>query len=139
MQKDKQDTQRTDILHQEDIQVEISAYTQRATIGELIMNQLMGHEPANQNTGQETHDWQENLSSHKVEDIKQCLLEEVQRRSRGAQRERTDDAHHTTRNRNDDGRSLTCDMKLLMKERCTHLVKRNQGGKGCQRKEQIEK
>ena len=135
MQEDKEDTQRTDILHQENIQVEISANTQCATIGELIMNQLMGHEPANQNTGQETHDWQENLSSHKVEDIKQCLLEEVQRRSRGAQRERTDDAHHTTRNRNDDGRCLTGNAKLLVEKRGAYLMKRDQGGKSCQRQQ----
>ena len=135
MQKDKQDTQRTDILHQEDVQVEISAYTQRATIGELIMNQLMGHEPANQNTGQETNDWQENLSRHKVEDIKQCLLEEVQRRSRGTQRERTDDAHHTTRDRNDDGRCLTGNAKLLVEKRGAYLMKRDQGGKSCQRQQ----
>ena len=85
MQEDKQNTQRTDIFHQKDIQVEISAYTQRATIGELIMNQLMGREPANQNTGQETNDWQENLSRHKVEEIKQRLAHELHKLSGGSE------------------------------------------------------
>ena len=85
MQEDKEDTQRTDILHQENIQVEISANTQCATIGELIMNQLMGHEPANQNTGQESHDRQEYLSRHEVEDIEQRRFKEMQRGTCGAQ------------------------------------------------------
>jgi len=79
MQEDEQDAQRADILHQEDIEVEIFPDTQCTTISELVVYQLMRYEPANQDTGQETYDGQENLSCHKVEDIEQCLFEEMQR------------------------------------------------------------
>ena len=77
MEEDKQNAQRTDIFHQEDIKVEISADTQRATISKLIMYQLMRHKPAYQDTGQKTYDRQEDLSCHKVEDVEQRLLEEM--------------------------------------------------------------
>ena len=85
MQEDKQDAQRTDIFHKEDIEMEISANTQSATIGEFVMNQFVRHEPANQDTGQESHNRQENLSRHKVEDIEQRLFEKMQRAASGAQ------------------------------------------------------
>ena len=79
MQEDKQDTQRTDIFHQEQIEVEIMVDTQGAAIGKFIVNQLVRYEPTNHDTGQEAYDRQEDLSCHEVEDIKQRLFEEMQR------------------------------------------------------------
>jgi hypothetical protein len=69
MQENKEDTERTYIFHLEKIEVEISADTQGTTVGKLIVYQLMRNEPANQNTGQETDNRQEDLASHKIEDI----------------------------------------------------------------------
>ena len=69
MQEDEQDTQRTDILHQEKIEVEIMVDTQGAAIGKFIVNQLVRYEPTNHDTGQEAYDRQEDLSRDEVEPI----------------------------------------------------------------------
>ena len=85
MQEYKQDTNRTDILHQEEIDVEIVLHPQCSVIRKLIMYQLMRHEPANQDTGQEPDHRQEDLSRHKVEDIKQRLAKKLHELSGGAE------------------------------------------------------
>ena len=77
MQENKQNAQWTDILHQEKIEVEISAYAQCAAIGKFIANQLVRNEPSYQDTGQETYYRQEDLSCHEIEDIEQCLFKEM--------------------------------------------------------------
>ena len=77
MQENKQDAQRTDVLYQEEIKVEIVADAQGSTIRELVVYQLVRYEPTNQDTSQEAHDRQEDLSSYKVEDIKQWLLKKM--------------------------------------------------------------
>ena len=102
--------------------MEISADTQCATIGELVAYQFMWYEPTYQDTGKETYNRQEYLSCHKIEDVKQRLFEEMQCGTSGAQREGTDDTHDTARDRDDDSRSLTGDVKFLMEEGGTHLV-----------------
>ena len=58
--------------------MEISAYTQRTEVGELVVNQLVGYEPAYQDTGQETDNRQEYLTCHEIKDIEQRLFEEIQ-------------------------------------------------------------
>ena len=55
MQKDKQYAQRADVLHQEEIDVEVVRYTQGTVVGELVVYQLMRYEPTNQDTSQEAY------------------------------------------------------------------------------------
>jgi hypothetical protein len=74
MQENKQDANRTNIFYQEQIEVEIPSDTQGATIGKLVVYQFMGDKPTNQNTSQESHDGQEYLSCHEIEDIEQRFL-----------------------------------------------------------------
>ena len=85
MQEDKQDTERTDVLHQEEIDVEIARHTQCTIVCKLVVYQFMRYEPSDQDTCQETYHRQENLTCHEVEDIEQRFLEEVQRGTCGTQ------------------------------------------------------
>ena len=77
MQEDKQDGQRTDILHQEDIEMEITS-TQRPPVGKLIVYQLMGSRPSDEDTGEESHDGQEYLAGDEVEPVEQRLAKQLQ-------------------------------------------------------------
>jgi hypothetical protein len=85
MEEDPKDAQRTDILNQEDIDVEEMCHAQRAAVGKLIAYQSVGYEPAYQYACQEAHYWQENLACHKVEEIEQRFSQDMERRARGAQ------------------------------------------------------
>jgi hypothetical protein len=78
MEEDPEDTQRTDILDQEDIHVEEMCHTQCPIIGKLIAHQLMRHKPANKYTCQESHHWKEYLPCYEVEDVKQRFLENME-------------------------------------------------------------
>ena len=46
MQEDKQNAQRTDILHQEEIHMEIAVDTQGTVIRKLIAHKFMRHKPS---------------------------------------------------------------------------------------------
>ena len=78
MQENPKDAERADVLHQEEVDVEEGAHTQRTTVGELIVHQLMRQEPAYQYTGEESRYRQEYLSRHKVEYSEHRLAEEIQ-------------------------------------------------------------
>ena len=73
MQENKQYRQRTDVLHQEQIQVEEPS-AQRTPVGKLLTHQLMRHKPSDKDTCQESDDRQEYLSRHEVKDVKQRFL-----------------------------------------------------------------
>ena len=53
-------------------------HAQGTLVGKLLTHQLVGQEPAYQNTSQETRYRQENLTCYEVEDIKQSLTKEIQ-------------------------------------------------------------
>ena len=82
MQEDKQDTNRTDVLHQEEIDVEETRHPQCTIIRKLIMYQFVRHKPTNQDTCQEAHNGQEDLSRHEIEDIKQRFAQDMHELSR---------------------------------------------------------
>ena len=77
MQEDKQDTDGTDVLHQEDVEMEQRPVTQCPPVGKLIPHNLMRHEPADEDTGQEAHDGQEQLACHKVEQVEDRLAKHL--------------------------------------------------------------
>ncbi len=77
MQKDKENGQRTDVLHEEDIEVEETSW-QRSPVGELVAYYLMRYEPTNKDAGQEAYDRQENLSGDEVKPVEQRLAEVAQ-------------------------------------------------------------
>ena len=76
MEENKEDGQWTDILYQEQIEME-EAPTQRTPIGELVAYQFMWQEPTNKDTGQETYDRQEYLAGDEVKPVEQCLSKEL--------------------------------------------------------------
>ena len=82
MQEDKQDAKRTDVLYQEEIDMEEARHTQGTVVSELVVYQFMRHEPANQDTRQETSDRQEDLSRHEVEEVEERLAQEMHELSR---------------------------------------------------------
>ena len=65
MKEDKEDSQRTDILDQEQVEVEELAW-QLAPVGKLVTHHLMRHKPAQEDTRQEAHDSQEYLACDEV-------------------------------------------------------------------------
>ncbi len=88
MQEDKEDTQRTDIFNLEEEEVEESA-AKGSPVGKLIAHDIMGHEPPQEDTGQESSDRQEDLSGDEVEEVKERLSHELQTVV-SPQRERTE-------------------------------------------------
>ena len=75
MQEDEKDTDGADILYQEKIQVEVAS-AQGAPVRELVMYNLMGYEPADEDTGEEADDGQKDLSRDKVKPVEQRTSEE---------------------------------------------------------------
>ena len=75
MQEDEKDTDGADILYQEKIQVEVAS-AQGAPVRELVMYNLMGYEPADEDTGEEADDGQEYLACDEVEPVEQRTSEE---------------------------------------------------------------
>ena len=126
MQEDKQDTNRTDVLHQEEIHVEVTLHPQCPVIRKLVAYQLMRHEPANQYTRQETGHRQEYLSRHKVEYLKQRTTHEMQVAAHRTKRQGAESPDDTTGYSDDQSRHLTRDTELLLEERCAYLVERHQ-------------
>ena len=75
MEENKQDGQWTDILYQEQIEMEEPS-TQRAPIGEFVAHQFVGQKPTDKDTCQETYDRQEYLARDEVEPVEQRLSQE---------------------------------------------------------------
>ena len=78
MQEYEQDAERTHILHKEQVEMEQCHVAQRTPVSELIAHNLMRHEPADEDTGQEAHYRQEQLTSHKVEHVEDGHAEDLQ-------------------------------------------------------------
>ena len=76
MQEDEQNTNRTDIFHQEQIEVEESIVTKCSPVREFITYHLMRHKPTDKDTREEAHDGQEELTSNEVEKVEKSLTEE---------------------------------------------------------------
>lgn len=58
--------------------MEQMTHPQSTIVSKLIPHHLMRHEPANEDAREESHDRQEYLSGHEVEDVEERLLEEVE-------------------------------------------------------------
>ena len=76
MQEDEQNTNRTDIFHQEQIEVEESTVTKCSPVREFITDHLMRHKPTDKDTRQEAYDGKEQLSCGEIEEIEDRLAEE---------------------------------------------------------------
>ena len=77
MQEDEEDADRTDILHQEQVKMEILS-AQGAPVGKLVTHNLMRNEPSNEDAGEESDDRQENLACYEVKPVEHGPLEERQ-------------------------------------------------------------
>ena len=77
MKEDKEDGQGTDVLHEEDIDVEV-ATTQRTPVGELVAHNIVRHCPPDEDTCEEADNGQEDLTGDEVEPVEQRLAEERQ-------------------------------------------------------------
>ena len=95
MKEDEENTDGTDILHQEEVEMEDATVAQRAVVRKLIAHTLMGHKPSDKDAGEEAYDRQEQLSGNEVEEIEHRHAEELVVVP-SPQRERTDDAHEDT-------------------------------------------
>lgn len=76
MQENQQDSQRTDILHQEEEDMkhtDIPPAYQRPVIHKLMPHNMMRHKPSDENTSQKTDYRQEYLSRNEVKPVKQRL------------------------------------------------------------------
>lgn len=70
MEKDEEDTDRADVLDQQEIEVEI--VTAKSTpIGEFVAHELVGDKPAEEDAGQKTYDGEENLSGDEIEPVEE--------------------------------------------------------------------
>ena len=131
MQEDKQDSQRTDILDQENVQVEETS-TQCPPVRELVAYCLMGHKPSDEDTGQEAYYWQEYLSRDEVEPVEQRLAKEASDR-----RQHPNDNEQNAPMMAVDtvtimAASFRVMCKLLLEEGRRHLMQRHQRRQGSQ-------
>ena len=131
MQEDKENGQRADILYQEDIQME-EATAQSTPIGELVVNYLVGQEPANEDTGQESDNRQEYLTGDEVEPVEEALTEDHHTVASTTQRQRAQHAKGGCGDRHDEGSALARDRKFLVDEGGGHLVERDERRESCQ-------
>ena len=69
MQENEENTDRTHILHLEEVEVEERRIAKRSLVGELVMYQLMGHKPADKDASEETYNRQEQLTCDKVKHV----------------------------------------------------------------------
>ena len=74
MEEDKQNTDRADILHQKEIEMEETS-TKSSPVGKLVAHYLVGYEPANEDAGEETYHRQENLARYEVKPVEKTLSE----------------------------------------------------------------
>lgn len=68
MQENEHDTDGAYVLHQEEVDMEQAAIIECSPVGEFVAHNLMWYKPTNQDTGQEAHDRQEQLTRDKVEE-----------------------------------------------------------------------
>ena len=77
MKEDEKDADGTDILHEEQVEVE-EASMQGAPVGKLIAYHLVRHEPSQEDAGQEPDNGQEYLSCQEVKPVEQRAPKERQ-------------------------------------------------------------
>ena len=77
MEEDKQNGQWTDVLHQEEISVEITP-GQFTAIGKLVAHNLVVYVPTNEDAGQEAYHRQEYLTRDEVKPFEERLTKELQ-------------------------------------------------------------
>ena len=77
MQENEHDTDGAYVLHQEEVDMEQAAIIECSPVGEFVAHNLMWYKPTNQDTGQEAHDRQEQLTRDKVEEAEQRHTEVV--------------------------------------------------------------
>ena len=120
MHEDKDDEQRTNIFHEEEIDMEEVA-AKCTPVGELVVYHLVGQVPAYEEAGKEAADRKEHLTCNKVEDVEKCLSEERQSLN-ASKRQRAKGSHDTTADSDDECCLVACDAKLLLKECRADLV-----------------
>ena len=77
MQENKEDEQRTDILHHEDKQME-EVIVAGSPVGNLIVDNLMFHIPADKQTGEEGTNRQTTVGGEPIEEIKEVHAKECE-------------------------------------------------------------
>ena len=136
MENDEQYAQRADETDEEKIGAEERS-AQRAPVGELVFDDVAGHIPAHEDTGEQSAHGQENLPRHEVEHIEKGSSEHRET-AHGAQRERADGTDEARGHGDDDGTALARNFQLFIKERGAHLVEGHERRKGRQREQGIE-
>ena len=75
MEEDEKNADGTDISHAEKIDAKETP-SQSALIGEFLANNLLGNVPSHEETGEESSQWQEDLSCGKVEEVEETHAKE---------------------------------------------------------------
>lgn len=135
--EDKQDADGADILHAEEIEMEETAF-QRTPVIVFVANQLVGKEPTDKQTGEESADRQEQLSRDKVKQVEEAHAPYLQL-VKTAERKGTEGTDDRTAEGDNKGCRTAGDMDFFVQECRAYLVKGYEGGKGCQRQQCIEK
>ena len=137
MQENKQYADGAHIFHQEEVEMEQTTISKCAHIGKLIANYLMRHKPSYKDAGKESNDWQEQLTSYKVEQIENSHAKEA-KSIPSSQRQRTNNTNYHTPNCYHYCSTFTSCTKFLFKESRTYFMKRHQRGQGSHRQESVE-
>lgn len=74
MKENEQNTDRANKFYQKEVEMEHANVAQGTVVCKLVANNLMRHEPADENTSEETHDGQEQLTCYEVEEIDTVIL-----------------------------------------------------------------
>ena len=125
MEEDKQNTNRADVLHKEDIEMEHRDISQGALVGEFVAHQFVGHEPADKDTRQEAHYRQEQLTCNKVEQIEDSHAKQLML-AHSAQRQRAYCTKQHSGNGHCNCSMFSCRAHFLFQESRAHLMQRNQ-------------
>lgn len=136
MEEDGEDRQRCHEAHKEKVDAE-EALRDSAPVRKLILHKFLRDEPAEEDTGEETTDGEEDLTRDKVEDIEQRLATNL-KSAPVTQRQRADGTNDGTCHRDDDGTFLAGDMKFLIEKGGRHLMKGDKRGESSQREEEVE-
>ena len=136
MEEHQQNGQGTDESHTEEIDAEERA-ADRPPVGELIVHNLLGHIPADKQTGEQATDRQEYLSGDKIEDVEQRLAKELQPIPR-PKRQRAESTYHSAGDSDNGGRLTTRYMQFLLEKRGAHLMQRDERSERGQRQQHEE-
>ena len=79
MQEDQENAHRAHEPHKEEEDAEKAA-ANRSPVGKLVTHNVLGHIPADEETGEEAANGQHDLSRHKVEHIEEILSTDAQPR-----------------------------------------------------------